>query len=277
MVNQKGSEMEDLSHWDGDEDFSAGEAAALIAGVDPHNPNTSQYRVEKILTRIGEGYEMARKFVAGHPMTPEEFRIWRASRLFAHALSSVRVECYPVNQKAPWPTDPDRNWDHPKQFRGEYGDFEQQRFARAELIRWLGEIKLPSKYQFQRPQVAGPAPIIKSPSLAVAEAKNEVNTLDQQPSQTRTANAGPKFGMRRGALVERYKKEWPTIETDLQNASKNGLSNAKFGSRDWDEDVALEWALKRGKRTCGVQGATLPVVEAAHAFYASSRKHKLQG
>nr|WP_145546373.1 hypothetical protein [Variovorax boronicumulans] len=70
-----------------------------------------------------------------------------------------------------------------------------------------------------------------------------VNPVQQsRPVQTR-----PVFSMKKAALVERYRDRWPTIESDLSDASTNGLAAAKAGKRDWWEAVAVEWARSRRK------------------------------
>lgn len=44
-------------------------------------------------------------------------------------------------------------------------------------------------------------------------------------------------------LVERLKPIWPTIDSDLSDASTNGLSaRAKAGERGWIEAEARAWA-----------------------------------
>ena len=53
--------------------------------------------------------------------------------------------------------------------------------------------------------------------------------------------------MKRDGLVKAWIHLWPTIEADLGEASRNGLSVAKAGNRRWDERKALEWARSSGK------------------------------
>ena len=59
--------------------------------------------------------------------------------------------------------------------------------------------------------------------------------------------SSPKFSMTRAALVAQHRHEWPTIDADIKDASKNGLTTAKVGKRGWDEDLAVEWARSKGK------------------------------
>jgi hypothetical protein len=55
------------------------------------------------------------------------------------------------------------------------------------------------------------------------------------------------FPMSRAALVSKYKAQWVSIERDMQDASKNGLSVAKAGARKWSEHLALQWAKSNNK------------------------------
>jgi hypothetical protein len=208
--------MEDLSHWDAVEDFNAGEAAALIAGVDPHDPGAPQFKAVPALARIAEAYEFARRVVAGHPMNRDEFHLLRASHHFAHTLASVRIECYPSNQKESWPGDPDRNWELPKQFRGEYGRFESQRFSRTELHRWLFEVNIPSKYQFERIKKselhAEGLSLPEGPSLVTVQVSNETKEQRQARRYQACVDAGltmPQnaFGKLPAGIGELAKKE----------------------------------------------------------------------
>lgn len=59
---------------------------------------------------------------------------------------------------------------------------------------------------------------------------------------------------KRAKLIADYKHRWPSIESDLKNASNNGLSAARVGSRGWDVDKAIEWANANNK----ISAATVP-------------------
>lgn len=69
----------------------------------------------------------------------------------------------------------------------------------------------------------------------------------QHEPDTEPMPTGPAKIMTRRGLVEAHKAKWPTIETDIQHASENGLNAAKAGTRGWDEGKALTWAQSRGK------------------------------
>jgi hypothetical protein len=60
--------------------------------------------------------------------------------------------------------------------------------------------------------------------------------------------SGPGFPKKKAAMIAQYKNEWPTIERDIKDAKRNGLSvAAKAGARDWHEVEAKEWARNKGK------------------------------
>ncbi len=142
--------MEDLSHWDNTMEFTGGEAAALIAGVDPAAPGAPLHKAAPALKQLREGHRIARAFVTAAPMTPDEFRLRRNHPSWAVGLMSVLFDGYPMLYKEPWPGDPDRPFELPRRFEGVDGDFDQQDFDRAEIHRWLGVVGLPSKYRFVR-------------------------------------------------------------------------------------------------------------------------------
>ena len=55
---------------------------------------------------------------------------------------------------------------------------------------------------------------------------------------------------KRAALVQEFRRVWPTLERDLRDAAQNGLRQAAgagmpFGQ--WDADRAVAWARERGK------------------------------
>lgn len=85
-----------------------------------------------------------------------------------------------------------------------------------------------------------------------------------------------KVPMTRAALVAAHGSAWPSIEADLTDASKNGLSDAaKVGKRGWDEDRALEWARAKNKMT-PQDSAPGNLADAMRSMSSlPSRKHRL--
>lgn len=71
-----------------------------------------------------------------------------------------------------------------------------------------------------------------------------VPSMKLQPAAT-----GPTFSMTRAAMIEQHKHEWPTIETDMKAAKRNGLHAAMAGARGWHERLAMEWARANNRLT----------------------------
>lgn len=142
----------DFPHWDAAEEFSGQQAAALVVGLDPHDPAAELWKAKLVLERMAEGHRIAQALVS-QPMTPEEFRLLRASPLYADALVSSLFDQYPILQKEPWPSDPHRPYELVQRFAGPDGEFQAQKYTRAELQRWLIAVDLRSAYQFNRAQV----------------------------------------------------------------------------------------------------------------------------
>ena len=139
--------MSDLHHWDDAEAFSAQEAAALVVGIDPLDPLAPLWKAGPVLERMKEGHRIAKAF-ATQVMTPAEFGMQRKLRTWADALVSVLFDSYPVLQKNPWPSDPNRPYELPARFAGPDGEFQVQKFARAEIKRWLSVVGIKSIYPF---------------------------------------------------------------------------------------------------------------------------------
>ena len=82
----------------------------------------------------------------------------------------------------------------------------------------------------------------------------------------------PKFSMTKAAMVSEHKSQWPTIERNMADASKNGLAAAKSGVRGWDESVALGWAKANNK----LENAASSLTQAMHSMGSLiGQKHKL--
>lgn len=88
----------------------------------------------------------------------------------------------------------------------------------------------------------------QSPIVQAAAALTAVT--QPTPTESLRNSSGPgdtknrsKFTMKRSAMVTQHQQKWPTIERDLKDAKRNGLSNAALGEvREWNEKNALEWA-----------------------------------
>lgn len=146
--------MTDLSHLDAAETFSGQEAAALVIGLDPLNPQAELWKTKPVLARMIEGHRISRAFVGQpQPMTADDFKMQRKMACWADALVSILFDQFPLLQKEPWPSAPNRPFELLQRFAGPDGEFEVQKFARAEIQRWLSAVRLESSYQFVKPTV----------------------------------------------------------------------------------------------------------------------------
>ncbi len=77
-------------------------------------------------------------------------------------------------------------------------------------------------------------------------------------AQVEPVQAGPAMqtrAMKRRALIDEFRNEWPSIEDDLREASRNGLDSAKLPKHGmWDADRAMAWAKSQGKLTKQITG-----------------------
>jgi hypothetical protein len=91
------------------------------------------------------------------------------------------------------------------------------------------------------PLLAAPAPTPPTPSVETKHAAG----LDKRSDLT-AADLTP---ISRGDLVRKHQSRWPSIETNLKNASDNGLRKYAGASKHgyWLEARALEWARMNNK------------------------------
>lgn len=59
----------------------------------------------------------------------------------------------------------------------------------------------------------------------------------------------PRNVMKKKALIDEVLYEWPTVEADIREASRNGLKKEAHAGKhaEWDVDLARQWAKKNGK------------------------------
>ena len=126
----------------------------------------------------------------------------------------------------------------------------------------------------QAPPAVQAAPVDTQPQATPESAP----VVDAPVRLSKALATGPTFTMKKAAMVEQHKHEWPSIERDMQDASRNGLDAAKAGEREWDEFEALEWARTKGKLTSIDKTAqSLSGAMNSMASLATSRKHRLLG
>ena len=74
-------------------------------------------------------------------------------------------------------------------------------------------------------------------------------------------------------MITAHSKNWPTVEADIGEASRNGLGQAKTGSRRWNERQALAWAERTGRWRTSVEKPTA-ADPASWIPRGSPRKHR---
>lgn len=80
----------------------------------------------------------------------------------------------------------------------------------------------------------------KAQGVVVAEAQTPAPATAQEPVAL----------MKKQALIHELRPQWPTIEADLKESSREGnedLAAANVRHGMWDKDKALAWAKSRGK------------------------------
>ncbi len=70
---------------------------------------------------------------------------------------------------------------------------------------------------------------------------------DTVATQSSPRDGSEGLPMKRAALVEMVRSDWPTIEADLKDASRNGLKEAAHLGSGWSLARATMWAEAKGK------------------------------
>ena len=127
-----------LSHWDIAVDFTGSQAAALALGIDPDDTSSKRGKSFPLYQRMESCYNSKKDWLWGD-MGPMEDGLIAKSDM----LESLELRWWALEREP-------RTW-------GDYCDwvkadiesrFEQQRFTRQELVRWLAEINFDSLYKF---------------------------------------------------------------------------------------------------------------------------------
>ena len=127
-----------LSHWDIAVDFTGSQAAALALGIDPDETSSKRGKSLPLYQRMESCYNSKKAWLWGDMDPMEDGLIAKSDMLESLDLRWCALEREPGT------------W-------GDYCDwvkadnesrFEQQRFTRQELVRWLAEIKFDSQYEF---------------------------------------------------------------------------------------------------------------------------------
>ncbi len=96
------------------------------------------------------------------------------------------------------------------------------------LRRLLGRLAItPEPFEVKADEAGTPAPAI-GPA--------EISTAGQQGEK-----------MKKSALISKYRNVWPSVEADINNASRTELKSASRGKGYYDVAIALKWAKQEGK------------------------------
>ena len=131
--------MANLSHWDFAEVFGHLEASALIAGIDPADIAENWKMTMPISRRMEECYLNARSVVANVKRqlgSEANFAEYLTPEDLLSAALMMRVS-HPLSGSDKWLND------------AKFFDFNEQKFARDELARWLSAIGVKSAYEFK--------------------------------------------------------------------------------------------------------------------------------
>jgi hypothetical protein len=128
-----------------------------------------------------------------------------------------------------------------------HGDPRGEYMTPADLNSWLeGQ---GAGYRFPTPQAAEASTHAPSTSASASPA-----------AHPEAVPVAPK-GVQKREMVKRHAARWPTIETDMKDAGKNGLAAAaKAGERGWREAAALEWAREKSRLLSVPEPGTLDAV-----------------
>lgn len=137
-MKNKNSEV-DLSHWDLAVDFTGVQAAALACGIDPANAEFLPGKSLPLFQCMQGWYNSKRDWLWGDMGPHDEDSIYAKPEM----LESVRLRWW-ASEVEPGTWGSYCYW-----VKAEIESrFEQQRFTRQELVRWLAEIKFDSQYKF---------------------------------------------------------------------------------------------------------------------------------
>jgi hypothetical protein len=147
--------------------------------------------------------------------------------------------------------------------------------AYAIACKWWAPIPKPIRALVNAPQAA---PVAAAPAGQVTEIKAAPAPPDAPTRAPKAPAKSPAFTMTKHAMVQQHKHEWPTIEQDIKDAKRNGLSDAaKAGTRGWDEDKAMNWARSKAKITSADKPAHLLTAAVNSMAILPTKRHRLEG
>lgn len=173
----------DLSRWDLVDEFTAQQAACLILGFDPNNPDAQTWATEPLLIRMRESYQRTvigvvfklredDSNVEGINVVGEFMELMGRRLMFFYLDTERHAEDVhqaedAINRLSGW--------------------FDQEKFRRPEIARWLSLFEIESQYQFDKDA-----------------APSDVNGMADDFSSTATASDAvrPEKGANKKALAE---------------------------------------------------------------------------
>lgn len=207
--------MANLLHWDIAVEFGHIEASALIAGIDPADVAEYWKITMPISQRMEHCYLNARSVVANvqrqHGSIADYEKNLTPAELLSQALM-MRVS-HPKSGEDEWLNDP-------KLF-----DFNEQKFARDELARWLSAIKFKSVYKFQLEQTNMTnkfGPEQDNISLTVIEHELDPEDLPEELDAANVAfravfnGYGDQKATPRNRLIDFLKMSYPHLNTEAR-------------------------------------------------------------
>lgn len=220
--------MENLTQWDGTEFFSGSEAGALIMGINPSSSNRHLFHA--VVHQMELAFEATTAFVSlrvsGVSDEHDDKHVEPENYLFSTELANLVDSYYQGDELSLV------NW-----LESPASIFDKQTFSRNQISSWLDRYpRYKSAYSFARDK----------PAVETAvETTDRVKPIKNSPSPL---SLEARLPLTRSAMITQFKAMWPTIESDLADASKNGLAAAaKAGTRDWREQEAMEWARAKNK------------------------------
>jgi hypothetical protein len=220
---------DDLTAWDYVPEFTGQQAALAIVGLPPTDDPAALLKVAPVLERLRDAYEATRRWYADAPAggdTPPHGLVVSVEMQTAQGRISTELASIGAG-----------DWRFLTWLRTPMADFDRQVFTRDVLARWVQEVGASSLYPFTSVQ-AQAAATPKPMQHHKAQEKEQFTSVEDK---RRT--------LKKAALIIEHRNEWPTIEEDLREAARNGLSTVRVdGSVGWYyvED-ARRWAEERGK------------------------------
>lgn len=86
---------------------------------------------------------------------------------------------------------------------------------------------------------------VAHPAIGTVAVESTQVVIESASNTTTT----PRNVMKKKALIGEVLYEWPTVEADIREASRNGLKKEAHAGKhaEWDVDLARQWAKKNGK------------------------------